>query len=112
MLSWGWFSAYRGGGVLYRVDRERCLLDVELLPRHLVPLLLVHLLALQALHGTPLDIGRGWALGLLKRVAVLQQLLVQPFDLSRGRINAAWTGDINAQLQVARWRKRDFRETL
>lgn len=55
------------------------------MPGHLVPLLLVHLLALQGLHRAPLDVGGGGAFGFLQRVAVLDQLLVQPLDLYRRR---------------------------
>ena len=74
-------SSYRSGGVLDGFDREACLLDVELLPGHLVPLLLVHFLALKGLHGTPLDVRRGRSLGLLEDVAVLDEFLVQRLDL-------------------------------
>ena len=73
--------AYGGGRVLDRVDGEAGLLDVELLASHLVSVSLVHLLPLKRLHGALLDVGGRRALGLLERVAVLDQLLVQTLDL-------------------------------
>lgn len=80
------FGFYRGGRVLDGVDGEAGLLDVELLAGHLVSLPLVHLLPLEGLHGAPLDVDGRRTLGLLKRVAVLDQLLVQALDLRNSSI--------------------------
>lgn len=71
----------RGGRVLDGVNGEAGLLDVELLPGHLISLPLVHLLPLERFHGSLLDVGGRRPLGFLERVAVLDQLLVQPLDL-------------------------------
>lgn len=74
-------ETHRGGRVLNGVYSKTRLLDVKLLRRHLIPLLLVHLLTLQCLHGSFLDSCGGRPLSLFKSIPVLDQFLVQCFDL-------------------------------